>query len=94
MRRGADGRGDVLDIVVHKDVVLSEVRVLDIVDSDHLPIVFCILDHVKARGIFDPVKKFRDWERFKSHASALVSPRIEINYVQKLIKQIAILQPL
>jgi endonuclease/exonuclease/phosphatase (EEP) superfamily protein YafD len=27
-----NGRGDVLDIVVHKDVRLSEVRVLDIMD--------------------------------------------------------------
>jgi hypothetical protein len=31
----SDGRGDVLDIVVHKDIRLSEVRVLDIMDSDH-----------------------------------------------------------
>jgi hypothetical protein len=38
-----DGRGDVLDIVVHKDVRLSEVRVLDIVDSNLLRIMFCIL---------------------------------------------------
>jgi endonuclease/exonuclease/phosphatase (EEP) superfamily protein YafD len=41
-----NGRGDDLDIVVHKDVRLSEVRVLDIMDSDHLPIMFCILDHI------------------------------------------------
>jgi hypothetical protein len=75
----SDGRGDVVDIVVHKDVRLSEVRVLDIMDSDHLPIIFCILDHVKAREILDPLEIFTDWERFKSLASALVSPRIEIN---------------
>jgi hypothetical protein len=34
---------------------------------------------VKAREIIDPVEKFTDWERFQSLASALVSPRIEIN---------------
>jgi hypothetical protein len=75
----SDKRGDVLDIVVHKDVRLSEVRMLDIMDSDHLTIMFCILDHVKAREILDPVEKFTDLERFKSLASALVFPRIEIN---------------
>jgi hypothetical protein len=56
----------VLDIVVHKDIRLSEVRVLDIMDSDHLPIMYCILDHIKAREILDPVEKFTDWERFKA----------------------------
>jgi hypothetical protein len=75
----SDGRGDVLGIVIHKDVRLSDVRVLDIMDSDHLPIMFCIWDHVKTREILDPVEKFTDWERFNSLASALVSPRIEIN---------------
>jgi hypothetical protein len=74
-----NGRGDVLDIVVHKDVRLSEVRVLDIMDSDHLPIMFCILDHIKAREFYDPVEKFIDCEWFQSLASALVSPRVEIN---------------
>jgi endonuclease/exonuclease/phosphatase (EEP) superfamily protein YafD len=54
-----DGRGDVLDIAVHQDVRLSEVIVLDILDSDHLPIMFSILDHVKAREVSDPVEKFR-----------------------------------
>jgi endonuclease/exonuclease/phosphatase (EEP) superfamily protein YafD len=53
-----NGRGDVLDIVVHKDVRLSEVRMLDIMDSDHLPIMFCILGHVKAKKILDPVENF------------------------------------
>jgi hypothetical protein len=74
-----NGRGDVLDIVVHKEIRLSEVRVLYIVDSDHLHIMFRILEHIKAWKILDPVEKFTDWDRFKSLASALVSPRVEIN---------------
>jgi hypothetical protein len=41
--------------------------------------MFCILDHIKAREILDPVEKFTDWERFQSLTSALVSPRVEIN---------------
>jgi hypothetical protein len=72
-------RGDVLDIVVHKDVRLSEVRDLDIMNSDHLPIMFCILDHIKAGEMLDSAQKFTDWERFQSLASALVSTRVEIN---------------
>jgi hypothetical protein len=66
-----NGRGDVVDIVVHKDVRLSEVRVLDIMELDHLPNVFCILDHIKAREHLDLVEKFTDWERFQSLASPL-----------------------
>jgi hypothetical protein len=74
-----NGRGDVLDNLVHKVVRLSEVRVLGIMDSDHLPTMFCLLDHIKTREILDPVEKFTDWDRFQSLASALVSPRVEIN---------------
>jgi hypothetical protein len=43
--------------VVHKDVRLSEVRVLDIMNSDHLLIMFYILYPSKAREILDPVEK-------------------------------------
>jgi endonuclease/exonuclease/phosphatase (EEP) superfamily protein YafD len=38
------GNGDVLDIVVHQNVRLSEITVSDTLDSDHLPILFHILD--------------------------------------------------
>jgi hypothetical protein len=41
--------------------------------------MFCILDHIKAREILDPVKKFTDCQRFQILASALLSPRVEIN---------------
>jgi hypothetical protein len=39
--------GDVLDIVVHKNIRLSNVIVSDILDSHHLTIIFHILDHVR-----------------------------------------------
>jgi hypothetical protein len=58
---------------------VSDVIVSDILDSDHLPIVFHILDHVKIRNLSEPVEKFTDWGRFQSLASELISPRIEIN---------------
>jgi hypothetical protein len=35
----AVGNGDVLDIVVHKNIRLSNVIASDILDSDHLPII-------------------------------------------------------
>jgi hypothetical protein len=68
-----------LDIVVHKNIRLSDVTVSEILDSDHLPIMFHILDHVRTKQISQPVEKITNWERFQSLASNLISPRIEIN---------------
>jgi hypothetical protein len=73
------GNGDVLDIVAHRNIKLSEVIVSDILDLDHLPIMFHILDHVRTKQISKPLEKFTDWERFQSLASNLISPRVEIN---------------
>jgi hypothetical protein len=50
----------------------------DIFDSDHLPIIFHILDHVKIRNLSEPIEKFTDWDRFQSLASELISPKIEV----------------
>jgi hypothetical protein len=61
------GNGDILDIVVRKNIRISNVIVYDILGSDHLPIVFNILDHIRT-------SKVTDWERFH-----LISPTIEIN---------------
>jgi hypothetical protein len=73
------GNGDVLDIVVHKNSRLSNVIVSDILDSDHLPIIFHNMDHVRTKNVSAPLEKFTDRERFQSLASNLKSPRIEIN---------------
>jgi hypothetical protein len=53
------GNGDVLDIVVHKNVRLSQVIVSDMLDSDHLPIIFHLLDHIRSRNLSDPVDKLQ-----------------------------------
>jgi hypothetical protein len=68
----AAGNGDVLDIVVQKHIWLSEVSVSEIVDSDHIPTVFRMLDHIRIRNISDQVDKLIDWERFQSLASDLI----------------------
>jgi hypothetical protein len=73
------GSGDVLDIVVHRNSRLSNVIVSDILDSDHLPIIFHILDHVRTKNVSAPLERFTDWERFQRLASNLISPRLEIN---------------
>jgi hypothetical protein len=52
--------GDILDIVVHKNIRLSDVTVSDILDSDHLPIIFHILDHVRTKQSSKPLEKFID----------------------------------
>jgi hypothetical protein len=70
------GNGDMLNNVVHQNIRLSGVTVSDILDSDHLPIVFHILHHVKTRYLSEPVENFTDWERFQSLASDFISPRI------------------
>jgi hypothetical protein len=73
------GNGDILDSVTHQNIRVSSVIVSDILDSDHLPIIFHILDHAKTKNLSEPVKNFTDWERFQSLASDLILPRIEIN---------------
>jgi hypothetical protein len=72
------GNGDVLDIAVHKNIRVSDVIVSDILDSDHLPIVFHILHHVKIRNLSEPIEKFTNWGRFQSLASELISPQVKI----------------
>jgi len=73
------GNGDVLDIVAHRNVRLSDITVSDILDSDHVPVLFHILDYVSARNILAPVEIHTDWELFRSVASDLISPRIQID---------------
>jgi hypothetical protein len=68
----------VLDIVVHQNIRVSDVIVYYILNSDHLPLVFHILDQVKIRNLSDPDEKFTDWDRFQSLASKLISPKTEI----------------
>jgi hypothetical protein len=69
----------VLDIVVHRNIRLSNVIVSDILDSDHFPILFHILDHIKMTKLWETTEKFTDWERFQNLASDVISPRVEIN---------------
>jgi hypothetical protein len=67
------GNGDMLDIVVHKNIRLSHVTVSDdILDSGHLPIVFHILHHVKTKKLQEQLTKFTDWKWFRSLASNLI----------------------
>jgi hypothetical protein len=73
------GIADVLDIVVHKNIRHLDVIYSDILDSDYLPIMFHILDHVRTKQISKPLERFTDWEQFQSLASNLISPRVEIN---------------
>jgi hypothetical protein len=51
------GNEDVLDIVVHKNIRLSDVIVADILDSDYLTIIFHILDQVGTKQISKPLEK-------------------------------------
>jgi hypothetical protein len=50
---------DVLDIVVHQIIRHSNVIFSDILDSDHLPVVFHILDHITTKKLLEPLKNFK-----------------------------------
>jgi hypothetical protein len=54
------GNSDVLDIVVHKNFWLLELIFSDILDSDNLPIIFPLLDHVRTGNLSDTFDKFTD----------------------------------
>jgi hypothetical protein len=54
------GNGDMLDVFVHNTVRLSKVIVSDILDSDHLPVTFYLLDYVTTRDLSDPVEEVTD----------------------------------
>jgi hypothetical protein len=80
------GNGDVSDIVVHKNVRLSETIVSDILDCDHILIIYRFLDRKRTRNLSDPVDKFTDWEWFQSLTSELISPRIQISSTEETDK--------
>jgi hypothetical protein len=60
------GNGDMLNIVVHQNSRVSDVIVSDILDSDHLPIIFHILHHIKIRNLSEPIENLEIWIGFKT----------------------------
>jgi hypothetical protein len=55
------GNGDVLDNVVHQNIRHSYVIISDILDLDHLQIVFHIMDHATTKELLEPLEKCADW---------------------------------
>jgi hypothetical protein len=51
--------------------------VSDILDSNHLPIIFYLLESVKVRSLLKPIEKLSG--KFRNIASELITPRLEIN---------------
>jgi hypothetical protein len=80
-----DGRGD-FNTVVHQNIRLLEVTVTDIMDSQHLSVMFSILDPVRMRKALHPVEKLTDRELFQ--ASALKSYLLRISKFTLLRKVI------
>jgi hypothetical protein len=73
-------------MVVHRDVWLSDATVFDVLDSDHLPVFFRIMDHVSSRNISAAVETDTDWKRFRSLASELISPQIQTCTIEEAEK--------
>jgi hypothetical protein len=88
-----DGKGDVPDIVVHKNTGLSEVIVTNILDSDHIPIMYSILDPDRTKEALDPVEKLTYWELFQSLASEPVNQNIQIHSSNEADKAARNFQP-
>jgi hypothetical protein len=65
---------------------VSDITVSDILDAEHLPVLFHIPDHISARDILAPVEIHADSERFRSLASEFISPRIQIDTVDEAQK--------
>jgi hypothetical protein len=64
----------------------QEVILTEILDSNHLPIVLHLLDHVRTRNLSGLVDKFTDWEWLQSLASELIWPVIKINFEEEATK--------
>jgi endonuclease/exonuclease/phosphatase (EEP) superfamily protein YafD len=58
------GNGDMLDVVLHRNVCISDINVLEILDSDHLLILFHMLDHISTRDNSARIEIHTDWEQF------------------------------
>jgi hypothetical protein len=86
-----DGRGNVLNTIVHQTV--CQVTVTDIHKLDHLP-MFSILDPVRTMEALNPVEKLTDWELFQSLASEFILQISKFTILIKLIKQHMTLQPI
>jgi hypothetical protein len=67
------GNRDVVDVGVHK-IILSNVTVSDILDSDHFPVVFHILHHVKTTKFSHIIENVQIWKVSK--------PGLEFNFTQ------------
>jgi hypothetical protein len=77
-----------MHIIVHQNLCPSEVIVTDILDSDHLPIMFTLTDSVRTSEASDPVEKLTDWELFQRLISKLIPANI-LNHSDKEVNKAA-----
>jgi hypothetical protein len=63
-------------------------------ESDNLPSFFHMMDYFSTRDISAPVETHTDWERFRSLAADLISPRIQTDIIEgaeKAVNNFAVL---
>jgi hypothetical protein len=60
---------DVLNIVLHQNVLLLDIVVSDVLESYHLLIIIHIPKNIRTRNHQGRVEKFTDWELLQSLAS-------------------------
>jgi hypothetical protein len=52
------------DTVTYENIKLSDVIISEVLDSDHFPIVFHILELVRSRNLSDTNKEYTDLEPY------------------------------
>lgn len=74
------GMGDVLDIVIYKNINISaDITVLQELSSDHLPIHFQLLEGANCFSSPQYLIKNTNWEDYKVLLGELTNPKLNIN---------------
>jgi hypothetical protein len=64
----------------------QHVTVSDVLNSDHLLIIFHTVDHVRFRHLLNCIEQFTEWGQFQNPASELIYSQIQINSGEEAVK--------
>jgi hypothetical protein len=77
------GNGDVPVFVLHQNIRLRDITLSDILCSDHLPVIFHILDHFRATDFSNRAEKFTGWSSFRDLPLNQFIPESDLPLVKK-----------
>jgi hypothetical protein len=88
------GNSNILDIVIHQNVRLSDVTVSDVLHSDHLQIFFHKPDHVSVGKFRPELKPTEIGSGFEAWPLIYFNLDSKTTLLKKLRKQLVLSQPL